>query len=570
VPTFSVGGIGLDKLGVGEPLYLYAVLEGVQPTGTIAFKLYASSDTTCSAAPASSATVNVAGNGTYATGGGELGEPGPVLSAPAPGTYALVVEYSGDANNAAVAIVCGEWDVHVLAGTVLSIASQGPVEVGQPVSVTASLANTLDPTGTVTFQIYAPTSVYCEEPLLFSSTVPLAGTSATSGEFVPTATGKYVVTASYSGDANNFQTGIYCEVEGAPPDNVITVNPASPTIAASAPGPVRVGEPIAATASVSGGFNPTGTIVFKLFGPADTSCAGAPQSTVAAPLAGGSAASGLLATNAVGTYNFIASYGGDTLNAPVSTACGATTVRAGLAEPTIASTASPAQAGTIVDTARLNGAFEPTGAVAFTLYGPNDPRCQGTPFGVTAPLSGAVAQSGLLAVSTPGVYEFVASYSGDAANLAATTRCGEDPVSVAAPPARSHVRSARITQTASAVLVRLTCTPPPRTPCRGEESLSTRELLGRGGAVVGVSARGGSRRTSRVVVLGHVSYVIAAGRTATIRVPIDTLGRRLRARFRDLPARLTLTSTAPTGSAVVSSTDLVIGGRGGGRSGRGR
>ncbi len=574
VPTFSVGSVGPEKLEVGEPLYVFAELEGAQPTGTIVFKLYASSDTTCSGAPASSATVNVAGNGTYATGGSELNEPGPVLSAPAPGTYDLVVEYSGDANNAAVAIACGEWDLHVLADTVLSIASQGSLEVGQPVSVTASLANTLDPTGTVTFQIYAPTSVYCEEPPLLSSTVPLAGTSATSGEFVPTATGRYTVTASYSGDANNFQTGIYCEAEGGAEDNVITVNPASPTIAASAPSPVRVGEPIAAMASVSGGFNPTGTIVFMLFGPADATCAGAPQSTVAVPLAGGSAASGLLATNAIGTYNFIASYGGDARNAPVFTACGATAVRAGLAEPTIASTAASAQAGTIVDTARLNGAFDPTGAVTFMLYGPNDPRCQGPPYSVTAPLSGAVVQSGLLAVSTPGVYEFVAAYSGDADNLAATSRCGEDPVTIAGPPEASHVRSGRITETASAVLVRLTCTRPLRTPCRGEERLSTRELLGGGGAVVGVSARGGSRRASRAVEIGRVSYDLAAGRAATVRVPIDALGRRLRARFGGLRARLTLTNTTPTGSAVVSSTDLAIGDRGrgggGGKGGRRR
>ena len=379
----------------------------------------------------SSATVNVAGNGEYSTGAGEPGAP--LLSANAPGTYALMVEYSGDANNAAVVGMCGSVDFRILGSTVLSIKLPGPTEVGQPVSVSASLTNTFDPTGTVSFDIFDSTDVYCQEPPLFSSTVPLAGAGATSGEFVPTATGSYSVAAFYSGDAGNLPAEILCVFGGTERGNLITVRPASPTLVASASAPVRVGQPIAATARLGGGFNPTGTIVFTLFGPADATCAGAPQSTVAAALMGGSAASGLLATNAVGTYNFIVSYSGDARNAPVSTACGATAVKAGLAEPTIASTASHGQGGTIVDTARLNGAFDPTGAVAFTLYGPNDPRCQGLPFGVTAPLSGAAAQSGMLAVSTPGVYEFVAAYSGDAANLAATSRCGDDPLTVASP-----------------------------------------------------------------------------------------------------------------------------------------
>jgi hypothetical protein len=69
-------------------------------TGSITFNLYAPGDTTCSGAPALTQTVNVLGNGTYATTNNSF-------FASAEGTWRWQSSYSGDANNGSVSSPCG-------------------------------------------------------------------------------------------------------------------------------------------------------------------------------------------------------------------------------------------------------------------------------------------------------------------------------------------------------------------------------------------------------------------------------------------------------------------------------
>jgi hypothetical protein len=85
-----------------------------------------------------------------------------------------------------------------------------------------------------------------------------------------------------------------------------------------------VGASASDTATVSAGFNPTGTVTFKLYGPADASCNAAPIFTNAnKTLSGGVAHSDQFsATAAAGTYNWIATYNGDANNVSVSSKCG--------------------------------------------------------------------------------------------------------------------------------------------------------------------------------------------------------------------------------------------------------
>jgi hypothetical protein len=89
------------------------------------------------------------------------------------------------------------------------------------------------------------------------------------------------------------------------------------TPSASAP----AGGNISDTATVSGGFNPSGTVTFQLFGPGDTSCA-TPIATRTAPLSGGTAASGHVTIGAGGTYRWVAGYSGDANNNAVTSPCG--------------------------------------------------------------------------------------------------------------------------------------------------------------------------------------------------------------------------------------------------------
>ncbi len=114
----------------------------------------------------------------------------------------------------------------------------------------------------------------------------------------------------------------------------------------------------------------------------------------------------------------------------VSTCTGA----GGKASPTISTTPSgsvPA-GGSIADSANIAGGASPTGSVTFTLFAAGDTTCT-TPIATrTNTLTGNTASSGNIPVSAAGTYSWVATYSGDATNSPATSRCGSETVLVTA------------------------------------------------------------------------------------------------------------------------------------------
>jgi Flp pilus assembly protein TadG len=86
---------------------------------------------------------------------------------------------------------------------------------------------------------------------------------------------------------------------------------------------VAVGSAIHDTATIAGGVNPTGTIVFKAYGPSDSSCAAAPAFTSGVVTVNGDAAYTISFTPAsAGTYYWIAAYSGDANNPALTGACG--------------------------------------------------------------------------------------------------------------------------------------------------------------------------------------------------------------------------------------------------------
>ena len=139
------------------------------------------------------------------------------------------------------------------------------------------------PTGTVTFELFAPGDATCTGTPVFTSTnaAQRGPRSATSDSFTTARVGTYHWVATYNGDANNTAVSSGCA------DEPVTITQATPTIATtpSAGGPV--GTSISDTATVSGGFNPTGTVTFQLFAPGDTTCTGTPVFTSTNPLSGG-------------------------------------------------------------------------------------------------------------------------------------------------------------------------------------------------------------------------------------------------------------------------------------------
>ncbi len=442
----------LTPVTIGSPISDTATVTGAgggvaDPTGTVTFTLFGPDNPTCTGEPIFTSTVPLtpAAPPTATANSGDF-------TPTQPGTYNWVAVYSGDDNYVGATSPCGaENESSVVNQAIAQIATTATaaVTIGSPISdsatVTAAAPPAPPPTGTVTFTLFGPDDLACAGgPIFTSADVPLPGGppfTVDSGEFTPTAAGTYQWVAVYSGDANYPPAESPC---GAPSESSV-VRQAVATIATEAVTPVDFGDPISDTATVTGAAPPapvpTGTVTFTLFGPDDPTCAGAPVFTSAdVPLAGGpppTANSGDFVPPAVGTYNWVAVYSGDAAYGSVTSPCGAPNEESVVNQvtPTITTEATAtAPAGSpISDTATVTGATPPaaapTGTVTFTVFGPDDPACDGAPVftSVDRPLGGGpppTATSDPFVPPGPGSYNWVAVYSGDANYASVTSPCG--------------------------------------------------------------------------------------------------------------------------------------------------
>ena len=170
------------------------------------------------------------------------------------------------------------------------------------------------------------------------------------------------------------------------------------------------------SATLSGGYNPTGSISFTLTAPDGTTT---PEGSVTVTGDANYSSPSVLATE-VGVYTWHASYSGDTNNGPASDNGaneGVTTVKA---SPSIATAASATACGVvggavISDSAVLSGGYDVMGGqITFTLKAPDGTTAASetvnvhgdgtysTPMGVTA--------------TEVGTYTWHASYTGDGLN----------------------------------------------------------------------------------------------------------------------------------------------------------
>lgn len=118
-----------------------------------------------------------------------------------------------------------------------------------------------------------------------------------------------------------------------------------------------------------------------------------------------------------------------------------TTVIGGVAPvtPTLTTTASPTVpvGNQVTDTATLAGGNNPSGTITFSLFGPDNPTCAPAA-AFTSPVTvtgNGVYTSAAFTPMTPGVYRWVASYSGDANNNSVSTACGDPAEDVTVTPA---------------------------------------------------------------------------------------------------------------------------------------
>jgi hypothetical protein len=176
------------------------------------------------------------------------------------------------------------------------------------------------PTGTVTFTLYNQSDGFLGGSPLLTDTEPLVAGVASSAPYTTTAAGTDYWVVNYSGD------GTYSGGGTAFAFTPVTVTEASPTISSVAGSSLlAVGQSTADTATVSGGYNPTGSVTFNIY-PND-SCTGAPLLTDAdVALSGATATAPAYTPTASGSIYWVATYNGDGNNSSVTGSCSADSV----------------------------------------------------------------------------------------------------------------------------------------------------------------------------------------------------------------------------------------------------
>ena len=191
----------------------------------------------------------------------------------------------------------------------------------------ATLTGSYHATGTITFDLYGPDGV----TIVYTDTTPVNGDGTYITTFAPPTppppgfpiTGTYNWVVSYSGDANN--NGVASsfgnesgQVHAANPSLGTDPSPGSVTLSNGSP-PI-----LTDTATLSGGFEETGTITFDLYAPGGV----APVDTEIVTVSGNGTYTTptgytLPTTGTVtGTYQWVATYSGDGNNNGVASANG--------------------------------------------------------------------------------------------------------------------------------------------------------------------------------------------------------------------------------------------------------
>jgi hypothetical protein len=388
---------------------------GTSPTGSVTFTLM-----NPLGAIVDTESVTVTGDGNYTTPTGyTLPTTGTVA-----GTYQWDASYSGDSNNTPTSDNNNSNEQVVVSAANPSISTSqqtASATVDTTVADQATVTGLVDPNSpdTVTFNLYSSATVHNLSTLLYSDTEALSisgdtGT-ATSANYTATATGTDYWVATYNGDANNDAVTSGADVEP------ITVTPATPTVTTSQlPASATVDTPVSDTATVSGGFNPTGTVTFDLYN--NSNGTGTPLFTDAnVALVNGTATSAGYTATVTGTDYWVATYNGDANNSSVTSGIALEPIAVTPATPTVTTSQQPASATVdtpVSDTATVSGGFNPTGTVTFNLY--NNSNGIGTPLFTDANIAlvnGTATSANYIATAT-GTDYWIATYNGDANNSA--------------------------------------------------------------------------------------------------------------------------------------------------------
>jgi hypothetical protein len=329
---------------------------------------------------------------TSVTNGGSTYEQATLTTNLNAGTYQITAAYSGDSVNAA-ASTTSTVNVAAQSPTLSMTVAPTSITVGNPVTLTATITGGDSPTGTVVF--YDGSNALGTVAL--SNGVARLITSALTP-------GTHQLSCAYSGDTND-NPATFSGVQEI-------VNQAMPTISVISPISTQVGAPVTVQATISGGYNPTGSVTFS----------GSGIATTTVNLDSNNRAQTTFAVAALGTETITCTYSGDTDNQSVIGTTSFTVTQAAPALLLESNLTSVSAGQSITLTALPSSGFAATGTVEFLQDGHSIgvvPVQASSASIITGPLVG-------------GNRIFVANYSGDALNASASGTLTV-PVSIAAP-----------------------------------------------------------------------------------------------------------------------------------------
>jgi hypothetical protein len=413
---------------------------GAPPTGTVTFHLYGPGDDHCYNSLFTS-TVPLSAAGT-ATSGPFTPDIYQNVYFPI-GTYSWEASYSGDANNPpSVPQTCAATGQTVIVGkadpTMTGQSNPAQAAPEQAVTDTVTVGQTADPTGSVTFDLYANSS--CTGSFVYTSTVYVGAGTYSSGNYIVTSgsdvgparvgVGTYYWQASYPGDSYDNQVSTTCGAAG----QTLTVTKPTPTLTISqvVPSQVVVGNPVQAQATL-GANALSGRVFFEVYGPFSPGTLCDPHNLGSITLftyaidgnggpngnvdGGGTYTSGAFTPTAAGLYFWEVHYTADnTIDNSADEVCGphgSLTVTSGGASPqSITASASTTSTGWANTSTVSPSGYSGTGAITYAL----DAGTNGHTSDAVCQLTGATVSA-----TGPGTCYVSASIAADATYQSATS-----------------------------------------------------------------------------------------------------------------------------------------------------
>ncbi|TMI08247.1 hypothetical protein E6H34_05260 [Candidatus Bathyarchaeota archaeon] len=343
------------------------------------------------------------------------------------GPYSWNAAYSGDANNNLATSPCEPLTVSKANPAIATLLSQNTIAVGSSVTDSATLTNSFQAGGTVTYSIFSGPTCGGTATIVGSPVAVSNGIVPNSLSQTFNTAGPYSWNAAYSGDTNNNVATSACEP--------LTVNPKGVSIATNLSSTtITVGSSVFDSATITGATSTAGgTITYNLF--TSGTCSG--SSSVVSTLAVANAVapnSRSVTFNSTTSASWNAVYSGDANNSGASSACEPLAVNK--TSPTIATSlsANPITVGqSITESATLTGSFQAGGSVSYLEFSTGACSGSSTIVSTVTVTNNVIPSSSQITPVPSGTYGLEASYSGDVNNNPITSSCASLTVNKSSP-----------------------------------------------------------------------------------------------------------------------------------------